>query len=189
MRKKRLWIGISSLVLGFSLIAIPIYYDWKTTNQNQELVEAMELVNVGSRDTNNESSTFTEEELEGVFQLEIPAINLNQYVLPKTTQENLAISLTQIVENENPKTDNISIAGHRGYRGDRHFRNLPELKQGDNIFLTDNNAKSYHYKVKEVTTIQEDAVEVLENNGPEITLITCTLDGKKRVAVKGELIE
>ena len=138
MKKTRLWIGISSLLVGVMLIAIPLYYDWQTTNQNRDLMAAMEMVNTDQSEEDSQDTSYSKEDLEGVFQLEIPAIGLEQYVLPQTTEENLAISLTQIVEDRNPETDNITIAGHRGYRGDRHFRNLPDVKKGDTMMLTNN---------------------------------------------------
>ena len=190
MKKTRLWIGISSLLVGVMLIAIPLYYDWQTTNQNRELMAAMEMVNTDQSEENSQDTSYSKEDLEGVFQLEIPAIGLEQYVLPQTTEENLAISLTQIVEDRNPETDNITIAGHRGYRGDRHFRNLPDVKKGDTMMLTNNDdGERFLYQVTTVSKVEEDAVDVLESTGPEITLITCTIDGKQRVVVKGELVE
>ncbi|WP_080668629.1 class D sortase [Virgibacillus salarius] len=187
MKKGRLWMGLGLLVLGAILIAVPLSYDWYTSKQNAELVQAMDLLKTDG--LNNETApdiNFSKEELKSIYELEIPSIHLKEFVLPSTTEENLAISLTQIIEDQDPNTDNISIAGHRGYRGDRHFRNLPDVKKGDEIILTTDNDR-YSYKVTEIKTVEEDAVEVLENNGAEITLLTCTLSGDKRVVVKGKL--
>ncbi|MGM8365833.1 class D sortase [Virgibacillus sp. W0181] len=178
--------GTALIVLGAILLAVPLIYESYTSKQGEELMHAMNLLKADAwSQQKNIETNYTKEELQNVYELEIPSIDLKQYVLPKTTEKNLAISLTQIIENQNPETDNISIAGHRGYRGDRHFRNLPDVKKGDEIILTTENER-YQYKVTEIKIVEENETDILENKGAEITLLTCTLSGDKRVVVKGK---
>ncbi|WP_413378095.1 class D sortase [Alkalihalobacillus sp. 1P02AB] len=190
MKKGRLLIGLTFMLIGLVLVAIPFFSEWKQSKELDHLESALAIVQTGDGadlDQLTESS-WSVEELEGIMELEIPSIDLKQYVLPETNEENLALSLTQIKPNQNPETDNFTIAGHRGYRGDRHFRQLPEVKVGEELLLHTND-KTYTYIVESITIIEANQVEVLDNNDyPEMTLITCTLSGEQRVAVKARLV-
>ena len=178
------------MIVGVALVALPFLAEWKQAKEMKQLEEALAIVQTGDREGVNQlkNADWTVEELEGIVELEIPVIDLKQYVLPETSEENLALSLTQIKPNQNPETDNFTIAGHRGYRGDRHFRQLPDVKVGDEILLHAN-GQTYTYVVESITVIETHEVEVLDDNGfPEMTLITCTLSGEQRIAVKARLV-
>lgn len=188
MINKRLIFGIIFIAVGVICISVPLTYDWYTTHKNQELVDAMNLLKRDGLDEDQKELNWSREELESVYHLEIPSIKLEQFVLPETTEENLAISLTQIKSDQNPELDNISIAGHRGYRSDRHFSQLPNVREGEEILL-ETDDKRFVYKVSTIMIVEATQVDVLDNNGPEITLITCTISGEERVVVKGTLVE
>ena len=139
--------------------------------------------------TGETSSEFVKEDLLNTVTLSIPAIELNSPVLPETTKEYLNISLTQIKENQVPGEGNFTIAGHNSSVFGRHFNRLHELVIGDEIQLIVGE-DVYTYQVESKTVIAATAVEVL-NDTPgknEITLITCTDSGRKRLAIKGQRI-
>ncbi|WP_091495547.1 class D sortase [Amphibacillus marinus] len=186
MKSKKLRVGVIAMFVGTICIAIALTYDWYTTSRSASLVQAMDLLRSGAEIDHLEQ--WSAEDLDSVYQLEIPAIELDQYVLAETTEENLALALTQVIEGRNPELDNVTIAGHRGYRGDRHFSKLPDVQKGDELVLSDQTHR-YRYLVKSIEVVEPQDVHVLENNGPELTLITCTLSGEQRVVVKGELID
>lgn len=94
------------------------YHEWKTGKEIDRLTQAVNLI------SNEASAQVMKEEFEyakDVIWLEIPDIDLNQMVLPETTEDNLNVGLTQIKPNQTPGEGNFTIAGHRGYRGDRFF--------------------------------------------------------------------
>lgn len=186
-------IGIAFLLIGMIFISIPIYHEWSQGKEVRALENALSLISESDGNNNDlskiENLSFTEEEVAEVLELEIPSIELKQYVLNKTTEENLNIALTQIKANQTPGVGNFTIAGHRGYRSNRHFNRLSEVEIGDEVKLHTPN-KIYIYKVFSSNVIEPTDVDILDDQEgkKEITLITCTLTGERRVAVKGELI-
>jgi sortase A len=191
MKKGKLIAGVVFLLLGVALVATPLSIERMHAKEVNELEKAFASIEAGDVPQVGEEKDqkWSENELADMMKLEIPSIELEQYVLNETTDENLAAALTQIKTNQNPAKDNFSIAGHRGYRGDRFFRQLPEVKAGAEIKLQDKDA-TYIYEVDSVKIVDPNDIAILENTDkPEITLVTCTLSGKQRVAVTGKLIE
>lgn len=186
--------GIVLLVLGMAFIATPFYTEWQQRQEVQAIEKALDLIADPAADARDkldsiEGLSFTEEQLNGILELEIPSIQLKQMVLEETTEKNLNIALTQIKEGQAPGTGNFTIAGHRGYRDGRHFSNLDQVQKGDELLLR-TSEQTYVYRVETIEVINDTDVQVLEDTKgkKEITLITCTPSGMKRIAVKGELV-
>lgn len=188
MNKKQMT-GIGLLIVGLILLSIPLYAEWSQHKQVQALENALAIVHEQDGTVKkSREMPFSKEQLKNVMELEIPAIKLKEKVLDETNEENLSIALTQIKRGQIPEKGNFAIAGHRGYRGNRHFRQLPDVSAGDEVILH-TAAKTYNYVVTEKRVVASDAVDVLADRKgkQEITLVTCTIDGKKRIAVTGEL--
>ncbi|MFK3936187.1 class D sortase [Alkalihalobacillus sp. NPDC078783] len=191
MRKAKSLIGLALIVVGMVFVSIPLYHEWQQTKDVSAFEGALASLEVDPLHGSSQELTteWTEEELKEVKTLEIPSIELEQYVLGETTEENLALALTQMNPNQNPEDGNFSIAGHRGYRGDRHFRQLSNVSDGDEVRLTAD-GKTYVYEVNSISIVEPTQVDVLDDSDePEITLITCTLSGEQRLIVKGVLVE
>lgn len=212
--KVKLFIGISCLLIGCTLISVPLYHEYQYQQEVRALEEALLLLSseefvlaseieqdqpLGWSLEDQQKSSQQEAEQNkqqdeidwsaAVIELEIPSIELRQYVLPETTEENLSVALTQIKEGQVPGEGNFTIAGHRGYRNQRHFSNLPSVEPGEELFLHIDDTM-YVYQVTATEVIAATQVEILEDDPlkKEITLITCTRDGKQRIAVKGEFV-
>lgn len=187
-------IGIILLVAGIALIAFPFYKEWNDNKELRALEEALSLISESDGEdvdlSTIENLPFSPEEVKDTLQLEIPFIHLKQHVLDETTDEKLNIALTQIKENQTPGIGNFTIAGHRGYRDGRHFSNLAKVPVGEKIYLHTADM-TYVYELTSSEVIEPTHVEVLNDkkDKDELTLITCTISGAKRVAVKGELID
>ncbi|MFP7492528.1 class D sortase [Terribacillus saccharophilus] len=191
MKKGKLITGIVFLLLGVALAATPLTIEKMHAKEVTALEKAFASIEAGEQPPAGDAAErkWSEEELAETMKLEIPSIQLEQYVLNETSDDNLAIALTQIKADQDPAKDNFSIAGHRGYRDDRFFRQLPDVKPGAEVKLRDKDAE-YIYEVSNVKIVEPDDIDILENgDNPEITLVTCTLSGKQRVAVTGELKE
>ena len=188
------WLALLMIVGGITLIIYPFFKEQQYNKELRELENALSLVaNAENNHTELEELEdfkFSKEELSNVMELEIPYIHIKQLVLDRTTDENLNIALTQIKENQQPGEGNFTIAGHRGYRDGRHFSKLEQVPVGENVFLHAKN-KVYKYEIVSSEIIEATDIEVLDNQAGknEITLITCTVSGKQRVAVKGILKE
>lgn len=185
--KKRTLLGSFLVVAGLMLISVPFIYEWRTSQETAAMEQALKMIEENDSDALSSIPhlTVSEEDLRDVMELEIPSIDLNEKVLPVTSKENLGIALTQIKSHQMPGEGNFTIAGHRGYRGDRLFRQLPEVPKGEKVVLH-HQAETYEYKIVSSATIDPTDVEVLKDRGEnELTLITCTLDGQKRFVLKG----
>lgn len=122
--------------------------------------------------------------------LSIPNVNLSLPILRGSTQENLDISATTVLENQIMGKGNYPIAGHRTIHPDTLFSPLSRVKENDEIYLT-NKENIYIYSVNSISIVSPESIEVLgyTNDKAIITLITCY--GKKselRKIIVGEII-
>lgn len=118
--------------------------------------------------------------------LQIPAIELETYVLKEYSTQALNVSVTKFWGANPNQIGNFCVAGHNFVRKNM-FRNLKKLVVGDKIIVTDNSVGIVEYEVYDIFQVNPKEVDCLdqETNGKrEITLITCTTDSKKRIIVK-----
>jgi len=190
MIKMKKW-AILLLLLGISCIIYPYMMHQKQEKEMKQLQAALEdIQETGKKNGEvnhlNSSLSLDEDDLYNTVKLYIPTIELNAPVLPKTTEEYLNIALTQIKKNQVPGQGNFTIAGHNSSVYGRHFNRLQELNIGDEIQLIDGE-NVFIYQVDSKRVIDPSEVDVLYDTPDknEITLITCTVTGTKRLAVKG----
>lgn len=77
--------------------------------------------------------------------------------------------------------DSMVIAGHN-YR--RHFGGLRNLQVGDSISFTAADGTAYAYIVNEIQVLDGTAVDQMVSGEWDLTLFTCTYDGRSRVTVR-----
>lgn len=73
-----------------------------------------------------------------------------------------------------------------------HFRKIDDLNSGDIFYFTDADGKSYEYEVINTEIISgndPDAMISDYDDSWDITLFTCTFDGRNRITVRGKLTE
>ena len=76
----------------------------------------------------------------------------------------------------------LIIAAHN-YSG--HFGRIDTLKPGDRVCLSDAGGMTEKYAVSQILTLSGDAVdEMLDPDGWDLTLFTCTYSGTDRIAVR-----
>ncbi len=122
--------------------------------------------------------------------LEIPQINLEQYVVTGTSTEALTYGPGYYTKTSTPgNRGNVGIAGHRTTYG-APFSDLDKLQTGDEIMLTVG-ADKYKYIIDEILIVDPNQGErYLYNRGDErITLTTChpKYSDKLRLIVTGSL--
>lgn len=119
-----------------------------------------------------------------IGKITIPKIEVEKYILEKTTTESLLVAVTKICGPEINKIGNFCIAGHN--YGDT-FGWISSLEIGDEIYITDTYDRSVKYQVYEIERVSPYDTSSLSqdtNSEKEITLVTCTLGALKRVIVK-----
>ncbi len=126
------------------------------------------------------------EEYSIVAILNIPRLNINYTVLSETSEELLKISLNKFWGPSANEIGNFVIAGHN-YRNKMFFGNLSEIELGDSVELTDVTGRTLIYEVYDkyyVDPTDVSCTSQLTNGKREVTLITCSSDGKERLVVK-----
>ncbi len=77
--------------------------------------------------------------------------------------------------------NNLVICAHN-YAS--HFGRLKNLLPGDTVLFTDMDGNAFVYKVIETENLPPAAVEEMKNGSGDLTLFTCTVSGRARVAVR-----
>ena len=177
--------GLLFVVIGISCMLFPIYFYVQQGREIEQLHQKLNIIQE-SEVTHIEQK---EESLSQVMMLLIPSIDLYQPILETLSDDNLNVALTQIKEDQVLGSGNFTVAGHLSSVDGRHFNRLPEVQIGDEVsVLTDKQVYTFTVDSREV--IEATDVDVLDDGvQSEITLITCTPSGKKRLAVKGYLVD
>lgn len=77
--------------------------------------------------------------------------------------------------------DNFIIAGHNY---SRQFGVLKSMDVGDNIVFTDMDGNVFKYVVAQKEVLSQNSIEEMESGSWDITLFTCTFDGRSRVTIR-----
>lgn len=82
--------------------------------------------------------------------------------------------------------DNMIIAGHNFAR---HFGGLKNINVGDRASFTDGDGNEFLYSVTEIMQVDGTDVEGIKEGEWDLTLFTCTISGRSRVAVRFKRVE
>ena len=163
-----------------------------------EKVNSKSYQNYQSENLETQQSTENEQNVEKEYietefkgykvcaKLNIPAINLETYVLEEYSKQALLTSVTKFYGEEPNKVGNFCIAGHN-YGPSNMFQNIKKLKVNDEIYLTDTNGNKIKYLIYDIYTVLPNETGCLSqktDGNTELTLITCTLDSERRIIVK-----
>jgi LPXTG-site transpeptidase (sortase) family protein len=126
-----------------------------------------------------------------VAKLQIPSIDLSEYVVSGTAEGDLAKGPGHYVGSAAPgQAGNVAIAGHRTTNG-APFNRLGQIAIGNDIYLTTTSGERLTYVVSETPqAVSPGDVAVLDNFGDNrITLTTCNpeFSSSQRLIVVGEL--
>lgn len=119
--------------------------------------------------------------------LEIPSLALKLPIMDRWDQERLKISPTYYSGSYH--LDNLVLCAHNSQA---HFGKVNQIKLGDEIVFTSVDDKVIKYVVTNLRVLKETDVEEMITNQDansakedwDLTLFTCTLDGKARFAVR-----
>lgn len=116
--------------------------------------------------------------------LEIPTLELE---LPIASQwNNRTAQKAPCRYTGTPYLNNMVIAGHN-YQ--THFGKLSTLPTGTQLFFTDMEGNRFSYQIIEFETVQPTAIEEMCTGDWDLTLFTCTIGGRARIAVRCEKTE
>lgn len=147
--------------------------------------EPVEVPDVQIATANDGTSYYT------IGRIYIPKIDVDYPILSETSTTLLKISPCKFWGADPNKAGNFCIVGHN-YRNTRFFSKVPTLEYGDIIEITDLSNKTVKYSVYDKFEVDPDdtaCTSQLTNGRTEITLITCTNDGKRRVVIKATAVK
>ncbi len=119
--------------------------------------------------------------------VKIPSLGIEYPVLSETSEELLKISINKLWGPKPNEIGNYVIIGHN-YKSGKMFGKLKSINMGDIIELIDTKGKTIKYVVSEKYIIDPTDVSCtsqLTNGRRQITLITCSNSGSKRLVVQG----
>lgn len=115
--------------------------------------------------------------------IEIPAFGLSLPVLSELSDSGLRIGPSRY--KGSAYSDDMIICAHN-YSS--HFRNLRNLKTGDEIIFTDIDGNAFRYAVASIETLLPTSIEEMESGDWALTLFTCTIGGSYRITVRCDKI-
>lgn len=114
-----------------------------------------------------------------IGQLTIPSQDLTLPVIAAQNQANLKIAPGRYAGSI--YNDDCIIAGHN-YQS--HFGRLGNLKAGDSLSFTDAEGNEFGYEAIKTEILSGEDAEGMSVGDWDLTLFTCTLDGRNRVTIR-----
>lgn len=133
------------------------------------------------------STEMAEAEIDGygyIGYLALPTLNLALPVMADWDYDRLKIAPCRYAGTT--MTDDLVIAAH-DYA--RHFGKLSTLSPGDAVTFTDMNGRAVLYTVVAVDILPATAIAEMTAGAYDLTMFTCTSDGKSRVTVRCDRAE
>ena len=154
--------------------------------QNMQVASENELA---QNNENRENDVNLPEKYKGYdvdAKLEIPKIDLDTYVFAEYDEDAMWLCPTKYYGPRPNEVGNYCIAAHN-YNKENMFDKIIKLKEGDAIYLSDNENGKQEYSVYAVYKVEPDNTKPLsqETNGDkEVTLITCSDYSSLRIIIK-----
>ncbi|MCI9063786.1 MAG: sortase [Clostridia bacterium] len=136
---------------------------------NKVVINTKTDTNTTKKKSNNRK-TYT-----SIGTISIPSLKIKYNILSKTTDALLKKSVTKFWGPNPNEVGNLCIVGHN-YKTSKFFGNLPKIKKGTKVYITDLKGKTLTYKVYKTYTVKKEDVSCTSQKTKgrtEITLITC----------------
>ena len=129
-------------------------------------------------------ATVEAEGREYLGELRFPTLDLTLPVLSQCGEENLKTAPCRY--QGSLSGGDLIVAGHN-YQS--HFGRLDQLSPGDPVTFTGPDGETYAFEVTETQELPGTALEEMEAGEWDLTLFTCTLDGRGRITLRCQRTE
>lgn len=184
-------LGTIFIFIGVGLISITVFMKYETYKKQQESLESFKNMDSYIEDDKGEENIENNNEKTTISILKIPKIDLEIAVVDGVEKEDIKYVVGHFKDSVMPgEIGNLCVAGHRTSNYGQPFKEVDKLKEGDEIIFIYNGGE-YVYTVNKSFVVTPYDTDVLDNteNEATMTLITCTLDSKDRLIIKGTLRE
>lgn len=157
-------------------------------NNKNNLIVNIDVDYINETDTNIDNTPLKEQPIINYLAfLEIPKINLNQGILPKTSyynNVNYHVQILDISDLPDVINGNMVLAAHSGSSNIAYFKNLYKLTKDDKAYIIYNN-KKYSYQVVNIyNQVKKGSLNIYRDlTKTTLTLITCTKNDKNSQTV------
>ena len=157
-------------------------------NNKNNLIVNIDVDYINETDTNIDNPPLKEQPIINYLAfLEIPKINLNQGILPKTSyynNVNYHVQILDISDLPDVINGNMVLAAHSGSSNIAYFKNLYKLTKDDKASIIYNN-KKYSYQVVNIyNQVKKGSLNIYRDlTKTTLTLITCTKNDKNSQTV------
>lgn len=196
MKKGTIWMSLG-LILMIAAFALTAYNIWDEARAGEESSEVIEELTEKIKESEEESADgalymeYPDMEMSTVLIgseryvgiLEIPVLGIKLPVMDSWSYANLKKAPCRYEGSVYSK--DMIIAGHN-YRS--HFGTLKRLVQGDMVLFTDADGNQFTYEVVEVEVVAGTAAEEMKSGDWDLTLFTCTYDGRSRTTIRLKII-
>ena len=188
-------IGILTVTAGLGLCGYNLWDNHRAGTQAYAALDAIVRHQKEAADPNR-----TPPGLSPDSDRELPALEVDGHRYIGTVSIPI-IDVTLLVQEDwSPALLKTSPCRYMGspYRGDliicahnytAHFGRLKNLLPGNEVIFADVEGNEFCYTVVELETLAGTAMEEMESGTWDLTLFTCTLGGRMRVAVRCDLLE
>lgn len=181
------------IIIGISLIltslGLRIYSKNKESRLIEEFNKEIKIENNNKKQCNN--IKYVNNEGDKIAIMEIPSLTLKSIIVQGTNMNDLKYYLGHFEDTAMPGANgNFCIAGHSSTVYNEILNNLYKVNVNDQIKIQTLTEK-FTYVINEKFVVEPTKIDVLEqdNNIKEMTIVTCTDKGKKRLIVKAKLKE
>ena len=157
-------------------------------NKKNNLIVNIDVDYITETDINIDNKDVTDKpQVNYLAFLEIPKINLNQGILPKTSyynNVNYHVQILDISDLPDVINGNMVLASHSGSSNIAYFKNLYKLTKDDKAYIVYNN-KKYSYQVVNIyNQVKKGSLNIYRDlTKTTLTLITCTKNDKNSQTV------
>lgn len=157
-------------------------------NNKNNLIVNIDVDYINETNTNIDNPPLKEQPIiDYLAFLEIPKINLNQGILPKTSyynNVNYHVQILDISDLPDVINGNMVLAAHSGSSNIAYFKNLYKLTKDDKAYIIYNN-KKYSYQVVNIyNQVKKGSLNIYRDlTKTTLTLITCTKNDKNSQTV------
>jgi sortase A len=179
-------IGILLIISALIFTGYNYYLSYTAGKSSEDVIEQLDrkmIIDSGySINKNMEMPTVSINGNEYIGEIEFPSLQLKLPVMNEWSYDNLNIAPCRF--SGSIYKSNMVIAGHN-YK--THFGKLRELSIGDTVKFTDADGNIFLYEVKDMEILPPSAVDEMEKSDWDLTLFTCTVGAKTRLAVRCQL--
>lgn len=176
---KYIFLGVLAVLAALMLLFCNEYEQWRAAQTSGQVLEQMQ------NDVERKPALpdkMTEICIDGemyIGRLKIPDLNLELPVMSQWSYPNLKKAPCRYCGTTYDK--DLVLLGHN-YR--KSFKYLYTLKPGAKIEFRDADDKIWNYQVEKVETVAPTEVEKVTSGEYDLTMFTCTYDGRYRTVIR-----